>query len=231
MSFPSLDDFASTLRRCEKLLCPDERALALRDEVNSRSRIEVFDYHGQAETFTRAFAIRNSLKCLASLIALGIDRHEYRTVADLGCGSGAFSLAFAYMARRAEIGMVAVDESSRQLALLGELLSHAGFDGALSTLEARLPVRLPTRPELTLSSFWFCENQHVIDDPVLFDLMVGRELVVVDYEEVILRIRDGIPDGYHVMDSRAVDVHIPASLVDMVGQPRSTAHCIHIGRN
>jgi SAM-dependent methyltransferase len=178
----------------------------------------------------RAFGMRNSLKCLQALASLGAAVHKYRRVCDLGCGSGAFSLAFAYLAGNPELQLHGLDISEHQLSLARELISAAALPGRFEFEQQNLPARIGYLPDLTISSYWFCENEHVIADTDLFDLVAGRELLVVDYEKIIDRIATALPRGFRILARHSGHVEIPSALTDFVAQERASVYGIHIGR-
>ncbi|NLS16254.1 methyltransferase domain-containing protein [Rhizobium sp. P40RR-XXII] len=225
-----LEGFAETLLRCNHLYHPSNDSLALLNAVKSRQQIEIFDYSHSADAFTRAFGMRNSLKCLRALANLGPAIHGYERVCDLGCGSGAFSLAFAYLADNPNLELHGLDASETQLLLGEELMSAAGLPGSFVFERRNLPTQIDYLPDLTISSYWFCENEHVITDPVLFDLMVGREMLIVDYEKIIDRIATSLPRGFHVLARHSALVEIPAALTDFVAQEWASVYSIHISR-
>lgn len=225
-----IDDFAQILSRCSNLLQPDEDTLALRTLVNSRQAIEVFDYEKSAATFTRAYCIRNALKCFGSLLASSIKAGRYSQVYDLGCGSGAFSLAFAHLANNPGLVIHGIDASSAQLAIAKELLAVARCPGNISFELGTIPRKLDVKPDLTLSSFWFCENRDAYRDPARFDLMLGEELFVVDYEEVTREIGETLPAGFRVVCRNSIQLAVPEILQSNVGQGTATAHSLHIAR-
>ncbi len=226
-----LEEFAEILLRCNHLYHPSNDSIALRNAVESRRQIEIFDYSLAADAFTRAFGMRNSLKCLQALANLEAAAHKYRRVCDLGCGSGAFSLAFAYLAGNPELELHGLDISEHQLSLARELMSAAALPGRFQFEQRTLPARIGYLPDLTISSYWFCENEHVIADPVLFDLTVGRELLIVDYEKIIDRIAACLPNGFRVLARYSANVEIPAALTDFVAQERASVYSIHISRS
>lgn len=174
--------------------------------------------------------MRNSLKCLQALTNLQAAVHGYKNVCDLGCGSGAFSVAFAYLAGNPGLELHGLDVSAHQLSLARELMSAAELPGRFQFEQRNLPAQIGYRPDLTISSYWFCENEHVISDPALFDLMVGRELLIVDYEKIIDRIATCLPDGFHILARYSAHVEIPAALTDFVAQERASVYSLHIGR-
>jgi len=225
-----LEGFAETLLRCNHIYRPSNDSIALLNAVKSRRQIEIFDYGRSADAFTRAFGMRNSLKCLRALTSLGTAIHGYRRVCDLGCGSGAFSLAFAYLADNPNLELRGLDASETQLLLATELMSAARLPGSFAFERQNLPARIGYLPDLTISSYWFCENEHVITDPVLFDLMVGREMMIVDYEKIIDRIATCLPRGFRVLTRHNALVEIPAALTDFVAQEWASVYSIHIGR-
>lgn len=224
------EEFAEVLLRCNHLYHPSNDSIALRNAVESRRQIEIFDYSRSADAFTRAFGMRNSLKCLQALTSLEATIHKYRRVCDLGCGSGAFSLAFAYLAGNPELEVYGLDISEHQLALARELMSAAGLPGRFQFEQRSLPAQIGYLPDLTISSYWFCENEHVIDDPRLFDLVAGQEILVVDYETIIGRIATCLPKGFRILAQHSAQVEIPPALSDFVAQERATVYGIHIGR-
>ncbi|MCV9963961.1 class I SAM-dependent methyltransferase [Pararhizobium sp. BT-229] len=223
-------DFSDLLLACRDVYAPDDKALALRNDVETRRTIEVFDYGEQADTFTRAFGMRNALKCFASLVAAGIDAGSYRNVRDLGCGSGAFSLAFAFLADNAELELTGIDGSDRQIAIARRLFEVAGLNVKARFLRRNLPSDCSGNAEITLSSFWFCENRHAYRDPALFDLMAGPEMIVVDYEEVIREIADMLPKSTFSVSTRRVDIAVPPEIVLPIGQSHAGAHSLHAVR-
>lgn len=225
-----IEDFAQILSRCSDLLQPNEDTLALRKLVNSRQEIEVFDYEKAAATFSRAYCIRNSLKCFNSLLAASIEASRYSRVYDLGCGSGAFSLAFAHLANNPGLVLRGIDASTAQLAIAKELLAVARCPGHISFELGTIPRKLDAWPDLTLSSFWFCENRDAYRDPAHFDLMLGGELFVVDYEEVTREIAEALPSGFRVVGRNSIQIMVPEILKPNVGQGMATAHSIHISR-
>jgi SAM-dependent methyltransferase len=227
-----LEEFAEILLRCNHLYHPSNDSIALRNAVESRRQIEIFDYSRHADAFTRAFGMRNSLKCLQALTNLEATTHRYnyKKVCDLGCGSGAFSLAFAYLADNPELELHGLDISEHQLFLARELMSAAALPGRFQFELRNLPAEIGYLPDLTISSYWFCENEHVITDPALFDLVAGRELLIVDYEKIIDRIAACLPKGFRVLARSSTHVEIPATLTDFVAQERASVHSIHIGR-
>ncbi len=224
------EEFAEVLLRCNHLYRPSNDSIALRNAVESRRQIEIFDYSRSADAFTRAFGMRNSLKCLRVLTSLEATVHKYRRVCDLGCGSGAFSLAFAYLAGNPELEVYGLDISEHQLALARELMSAAGLPGRFQFEQQSLPAQIGYLPDLTISSYWFCENEHVIDDPRLFDLVAGQEILIVDYETIIGRIATCLPKGFHILARHSAQVEIPPALSDFVAQESATVYGIHIGR-
>jgi len=224
------EEFAEVLLRCNHLYHPSNDSIALRNAVESRRRIEIFDYSLSADAFNRAFGMRNSLKCLQALIGLEATIHKYGRVCDLGCGSGAFSLAFAYLADNPELELLGLDISEHQLSLARELMSAAGLPGRFQFAQWKLPAEIGYLPDLTISSYWFCENEYVIDDPRLFDLMAGREMLIVDYEKIIDRIATCLPEGFHILARHSAHVEIPPALTDFVAQERASVYGIHIGR-
>lgn len=225
-----LEGFAETLLRCNHIYRPSNDSIALLNAVKSRRQIEIFDYGRSADAFTRAFGMRNSLKCLRALASLGTAIHGYRRVSDLGCGSGAFSLAFAYLADNPNLELRGLDASETQLLLAKELMSAARLPGSFAFERQNLPTRIGYLPDLTISSYWFCENEHVINDPALFDLMVGREMLIVDYEKIIDRIATSLPRGFRVLARNSALVEIPPVLTDFVAQEWASVYSIHIGR-
>ncbi|NLR98120.1 methyltransferase domain-containing protein [Rhizobium sp. P38BS-XIX] len=225
-----LEEFAETLLRCNHLYHPSDDSIALRNAVESRRQIEIFDYSRFADAFTRAFGMRNSLKCLQALTHLRGTIHTYRSVCDLGCGSGAFSLAFAYLADNPELDLCGLDTSEHQLSLARELMAAARLPGRFRFERKDLPTQIGDRPDLTISSFWFCENEQAIANPALFDLMVGRELLVVDYEKIIDRIATSLPKGFRILARHSTQVDVPTTLTDFVAQERASVYSIHIGR-
>lgn len=226
----TIEEFAEILLKCNHLYHPSSDSIALRNAVESRRQIEIFDYSSSADAFTRAFGMRNSLKCLQALTNLQAAVHGYKNVCDLGCGSGAFSLAFAYLAGNPGLELHGLDVSAHQLSLARELMSAAELPGRFQFEQRNLPAQIGYRPDLTISSYWFCENEHVISDPALFDLMVGRELLIVDYEKIIDRIATCLPDGFHILARYSAHVEIPAALTDFVAQERASVYSLHIGR-
>ncbi|AYG69278.1 methyltransferase domain-containing protein (plasmid) [Rhizobium sp. CCGE531] len=225
-----LEGFAEALLRCNHLYHPSNDSIALLNAVKSRRQIEIFDYSRSADAFTRAFGMRNSLKCLRALANLGTAIHEYERVCDLGCGSGAFSLAFAYLADNPNLELRGLDASETQLLLGEELMSAAALPGRFRFERRNLPAQIGYRPDLTISSYWFCENEHVIADPALFDLMVGREMLIVDYEKIIDRIATSLPRGFHALARHSALVEIPTALTDFVAQEWASVYSIHISR-
>ena len=224
------EEFAEVLLRCNHLYHPSNDSIALRNAVESRRQIEIFDYSRAADAFMRAFGMRNSLKCLQALTSLRATVHKYRRVCDLGCGSGAFSLAFAYLAGNPELQLHGLDISEHQLSLARELISAAGLPGRFQFEQRNLPAPIGYLPDLTISSYWFCENEHVIADAELFSLMAGREMLVVDYEKIIDRIATCLPKGFHILGRHSGHVEIPPALADFVAQERASVYGIHIGR-
>ncbi|OCJ00531.1 hypothetical protein A6U86_13110 [Rhizobium sp. AC27/96] len=224
------DDFADILLRCNHLYRPSLDSITLLNAVESRRQIEIFDYTNSADAFTRAFGMRNSLKCLQALTSLGTAIHDYRKVCDLGCGSGAFSLAFAYLARNPNLELHGLDAAETQLSLSEELMSVARLPGKFAFEQRSLPAPIGYLPDLTLSSYWFCENEHVIFDPALFDLTVGKELLVVDYEKIIDHITAFLPRGFRVLGRYSANIEVPAALTEFVAQEKASVHSIHIGR-
>ncbi|TIX87708.1 class I SAM-dependent methyltransferase [Rhizobium sp. P44RR-XXIV] len=224
------DEFADILLRCNHLYRPSIDSIALLNAVESRRQIEIFDYTNSADAFTRAFGMRNSLKCLQALTSLGTAIHGYRKVCDLGCGSGAFSLAFAYLARNPLLELHGLDASETQLSLSEELMSVARLPGKFEFERRSLPTQIGYLPDLTLSSYWFCENEHVIFDPALFDLTVGRELLVVDYEKIIDHITAFLPRGFRILGRYSANIEVPTALTEFVAQEKASVHSIHIGR-
>ena len=225
-----LEGFSETLLKCNHLYRPNSDSIALLNTVNSRRQIEIFDYGRSADAFTRAFGMRNSLKCLRALTSLGAAIRRYETVCDLGCGSGAFSLAFAYLADNPDLKLQGLDASETQLRLAGELMSAAGLPGSFAFERRNLPAQIGYLPDLTISSYWFCENEHVIADPVLFGLMAGREMLIVDYEKIIDRIAACLPRGFHVLARHSALVEIPSVLTDFVAQEWASVYSLHISR-
>lgn len=226
----NLEEFSEVLLRCNHLYHPSNDSIALRNVVESRRQIEIFDYNLSADAFTRAFGMRNSLKCLQALTSLEDAVHRYRRVCDLGCGSGAFSLAFAYLAHNPELELRGLDLSEHQLSLARELMAAAGLPGDFQFEQRNLPAQIGYLPDLTISSYWFCENERVLADPLLFDLMAGREMLIVDYETIIDRIAACLPKGFRILARRSAHVDIPSALTDFVAQKRASVHSIHIGR-
>jgi SAM-dependent methyltransferase len=226
----NLEEFSEVLLRCNHLYHPSNDSIALRNAVESRRQIEIFDYSRSADAFTRAFGMRNSLKCLRALASLETAIHGYRSVCDLGCGSGAFSLAFAHLAGNPELELHGLDISEHQLSLAREFMSAAGLPGRFQFEQRSLPAQIGYLPDLTISSYWFCENERVIADPALFDLMVGREMLIVDYEKIIDRIATCLPRGFRVLARYSALVEIPAALTDFVAQEWASVYSIHIGR-
>ncbi|MGG6892460.1 SAM-dependent methyltransferase [Rhizobium sp. BR 315] len=224
------DEFADVLLRCHHLYRPSIDSIALRNAVESRRQIEIFDYSSSADAFTRAFGIRNSLKCLQAIVNLGSRIRSYRKVCDLGCGSGSFSLAFAYLADNPDLELHGLDASQRQLSLGEELISAARLPGKFEFERRNLPAEIGYLPDLTISSYWFCENEHVILDPILFDLLVGREMLIVDYEKIIDRIMACLPRGFRILARHSADVEVPATLTEFVAQERASVHSVHISR-
>ncbi|MBN8954563.1 MULTISPECIES: class I SAM-dependent methyltransferase [unclassified Rhizobium] len=225
-----LEGFAETLLKCNHLYHPNSDSIALLNAVNSRRQIEIFDYGRSADAFTRAFGMRNSLKCLRALSSLGGAIHQYERVCDLGCGSGAFSLAFAYLADNPDLELRGLDASESQLLLSRELMSTAGLPGRFAFERRNLPAQIGYLPDLTIASYWFCENDHVITNPALFDLMVGREMLIVDYEKIIERIAICLPRGFRILARNSALVEIPAALTNFVAQEWASVYSIHIGR-
>lgn len=224
------DEFADVLLRCHHVYRPNIDSIALLSAVESRRQIEVFDYVSSADAFTRAFGMRNSLKCLQALASLGNRIRSYRRVCDLGCGSGAFSLAFAYLADNPNLELHGLDASEIQLSLGEQLMSAAELPGRIEFERRNLPAQIGYLPDLTISSYWFCENEHVILDPALFDLTVGREMLVVDYEKIIDRVAACLPRGFRILARHSSNVDIPAALTEFVAQERASVHSIHISR-
>lgn len=224
------EEFADVLLRCNHLYHPSNDSIALRNAVESRRQIEIFDYSRSADAFTRAFGMRNSLKCLQALSCLEVTAHKYTRVCDLGCGSGAFSLAFAHLADNPELELHGLDVSEHQLSLARELMSAAGLPGRFQFEQRNLPAQIGYLPDLTISSYWFCENERVIADPLLFDLMAGREMLIVDYEKIIDCIAASLPKGFHILARHSAHVEIPPALADFVAQERASVYSIHIGR-
>ncbi|MGZ9718631.1 class I SAM-dependent methyltransferase [Rhizobium miluonense] len=224
------DEFADVLLRCHHLYRPSIDSIALRNTVESRRQIEIFDYSSSADAFTRAFGMRNSLKCLQALINLGSRIRNYRKVCDLGCGSGAFSLAFAYLADNPNLELHGLDASQTQLSLGEELISAARLPGKFEFERRNLPADIGYLPDLTISSYWFCENEHVILDPILFDLIVGREMLIVDYEKIIDRIISFLPRGFRVLARHSANVEVPAALAEFVAQEKASVHSVHVSR-
>jgi SAM-dependent methyltransferase len=224
------EEFAEVLLRCHHLYHPTTDSIALLNAVKSRRQIEIFDYSHSADAFTRAFGIRNSLKCLQALLNLGTAIHTYQKVCDLGCGSGAFSLAFAYLAGNPGLELHGLDSSESQLSLGRQLMSAAQLPGRFAFEQRSLPAMIGYLPDLAISSYWFCENKHVIADPELFDLMVGWELLIVDYEEIIDGIATCLPKGFHVLARHSAEVEIPAALTEFVAQEKAKVHSVHIRR-
>lgn len=223
-------DFSDLLVACRDVYAPDARALALRNDVEARRTIEVFDYGEQADAFTRAFGMRNALKCFASLVAAGIDAGSYRNVRDIGCGSGAFSLAFAFLADNAELELTGIDGSDVQIAIARRLFGIAGLNGEARFLRRDLPSECSGSADITLSSFWFCENRHAYRDPALFDLVAGREMIVVDYEEVVREIAEALPKSAFSVSTRRVEITVPPEIVLSIGQSSAGAHSVHVVR-
>ena len=224
------DEFADVLLRCNHFYRPSIDSIALLNAVESRRQIEIFDYTSSADAFTRAFGMRNSLKCLQALTSLGTAIHTYRRVCDLGCGSGAFSLAFAYLAGNPNLELHGLDASEHQLSLSEELMSAAGLPGKFEFERRNLPAQIGYLPDLTISSYWFCENEHVVFDPALFDLTVGKELLIVDYEKIIDHVMAFLPRGFRVLARYSANVEVPSALTEFVAQEKASVHSIHIGR-
>ncbi|MCS4090043.1 cyclopropane-fatty-acyl-phospholipid synthase family protein [Rhizobium sp. BK176] len=226
----TLAAFADVLLRCGDVYAPDEQALRLRMAVDSRKAIEVFDYASHAEAFTRAYGMRNALKCVASIGAAGIDASRYGRVLDIGCGSGSFSLAFAFLADNPRLVLSGFDGSDSQLGIAKRLLGLAKLQGDITFSKRDLPASFPARADLTLSSFWFCENRHAYRDPELFDLVAGDETLIVDYPEVVDDIEALLPVSRFSVRKSRLDVVVPASVVSSVGQERAGAYSILVER-
>jgi SAM-dependent methyltransferase len=223
-------DFSNRLLDCHEVYAPNDGALALRGDVEARRTIEVFDYGQQADTFTRAFGMRNALKCFAALEGAGIAAGEYLEVHDLGCGSGAFSLAFASLANNPQLCLLGMDSSDNQIGIARRLFEIARVEGTVSFSRHDLPSAPTASPDLTLSSFWFCENRHAYRDQNLFDFMVGREMVVVDYPQVIDEIMSSLSESKFLVSKNCVELEIPTTLATVVGQRQTMAHSLHIRR-
>jgi hypothetical protein len=109
-------------------------------------------------------------------------------------------------------------------------MSAARLPGRFAFEQRSLPAMIGYLPDLAISSYWFCENKRVIADPELFDLMVGWELLIVDYEEIIDGIATCLPKGFHVLARHSAEVEIPAALTEFVAQEKAKVHSIHISR-
>jgi SAM-dependent methyltransferase len=222
--------FADVLLRCDDVYAPSEQALRLRNAVDSRRAIEIFDYGEHADAFTRAYGMRNALKCLASIEAAGLDAASYGLVRDIGCGSGAFSLAFSFIADNPGLVLCGFDGSEHQLGIARRLFSLADVKGDVSFAKRDLPVPLPATADLALSSFWFCENRHAYRDPDLFDLVAGKETLIVDYGEVVDEIEDRLQASRYSCRKSHVEVSVPPCLAASVGQDRAGAYSILVER-
>ena len=220
----AVNEFAKTLLRCGPVYAPDGAALSLRREVDGRSRVEVFDYANSAEPFTRAYGIRNALKCFAAVEASGIEVGEGARVCDLGCGSGAFSVAFSQAAGCADLLLCGFDASASQLDLARRAVALAEVPGSHVFLEGALPRSLPIIADITISSFWFCENRDVYRDPGQMDGLVPKRLLVVDYLEVIEEMRSALAGQFETVKAQSLAVDVPDVLVGLVGQGSVTAH-------
>jgi SAM-dependent methyltransferase len=226
----TLAAFAEVLLRCDEIYAPNEQALRLRSAVESRKAIEVFDYGDHADAFTRAYGMRNAIKCLASIRAAELDAADYGLVRDLGCGSGAFSLAFSFIADNPDLVLSGVDGSEHQLWIARRLFRLAEVKGEVSFSKRDLPTAFSFRADLTLSSFWFCENRHVYRDPDLFDLLAGNETLIVDYADIVDDIEARLPPSRFSVRKSHVDILVPASIAASVGQERAGAYSILVGR-
>lgn len=226
----SLEGFVETLRKCGSIYQPDAEAFLLREDVTRRQTIEVFDYAAGAETFTRAYGLRNALKCHMALVAAGIQPENYSIVCDLGCGPGSFGIAFAHLANNLDLKLVGVDRSQNQIGLGRNVFESSGCKGSFEFRELSLPSALDIHADINLVSYWFCENQHVLHDAALFDLMVSKELLVVDYEAVVDDIIHRLPANFVVRSRNSVETEVPAGIVDAVGQDRIRSHSVHIAR-
>ncbi|MBM7045996.1 MULTISPECIES: methyltransferase [Rhizobium] len=230
-TFPvELAELAAALQINSEIFNANREALALRKEVESAARIFIFDHETQAETFTRAYGIKNALKCCLALLSANIDPAKYENVRDLGCGSGVFGLTFAFLAANPMLRLTFVDQSPLHLNIAQTVMADSGCAGSFSFLNQTLPPDLPSSSDLDLISYWFCENGHVASDANLIDRLIGREAIIVDYEKVISGIVDHIPKYLIVKDRWSVESDVPLHMRDIVGDESVRSYGIHIVR-
>jgi|AraplaCL_Cvi_mCL_1032061.scaffolds.fasta_scaffold05738_3 hypothetical protein len=230
-TFPvELAELAAALQAKSGIFKADQEALALREEVESAARIFIFDHETQAETFTKAYGIKNALKCCLALLSANIEPVKYENVRDLGCGSGVFGLTFAFLATNPRLHLTFVDQSPLHLNIAQTVLTDSGCAGNFSFLNQTLPPDLPSNSELDLISYWFCENGHVASDASLIDRLIGREAIIVDYEKVISGIVDHLPEHLVVKDRWSVVSDVPLHMRDIVGDESVRSYGIHIVR-
>ena len=229
--FPvELAELAAALQVNSEIFNANREALALREEVENSAKIFIFNHETQAETFTRAYGIKNALKCCLALLSANIDPKKYENVRDLGCGSGVFGLTFAFLAANPLLRLTFIDQSPLHLNIAQTVLADSGCAGSFSFLNRTLPPDLPSNADLDLVSYWFCENGHVASDADLIDRLIGREAIIVDYEKVIAGIVNHLPEHLVVRTRWSAESVLPANMRAIVGDESVRSYGIHIVR-
>ena len=230
-TFPvELAELAAALQVNSEIFNANREALALREEVENSAKIFIFNHETQAETFTRAYGIKNALKCCLALLSANIDPAKYENVRDLGCGSGVFGLTFAFLAANPILRLTFIDQSPLHLNIAQTVLADSGCVGSFSFLNRTLPPDLPSNADLDLVSYWFCENGHVASDADLIDRLIGREAIIVDYEKVIAGIVNHLPEHLLVRTRWSAESVLPANMRAIVGDESVRSYGIHIVR-
>jgi len=213
--------------------------------LSLRALVEKGEYDYQAipepslKLFNKYYFLRNALKSLLSIRAAIPDGLKVGAVSDIGCGSGAASIALlgSRELKLTSNGKVRlIDQSSDQIkdalknyeriSFSNPLLVLNGYVSDLSGENTLEPME-PETKELRIASYSFCEMVASGTSPQKLRSLLGGHFLLIDYFTVISNVFSSIiEESDHATASRQV-YSLSDKLTSLIGQPSLKVNCLY----